>query len=223
MIVTSKYKKCCVFAFSLCLSVYVSPVCVSVSPSACLSFLCLHSANSAPDDSMTPETVLPMGSRVKGWSGGVLRAGLCSLPPSDLDRAKGQAPSMTWSLAPVRRSPPGPGAEEGTEKRTTGQKGRRTSQVRNDQSCLLLWCLICRNMALNGRPILVKMFYRLKNSLPQAGSQDYTISGRRAGALNDAFQTASQGGGCRETPPDAGLRPQELTLRPHLAWVWLRL
>ena len=148
-----------------------------------------------------------------------MRAGLCSLPPSDLDRAKGQAPSMTWSLAPVTRSPPGPGAEEGTEKWTAGQKGRRTSQVRNDQPCLLQRCHICRNMALNGRPILVKMFYRLKNSLPQAGSQDYITSGRRAGGLNDVFQTASRGGGCRETLPDAGLRPQELTLRPCLAWV----
>lgn len=111
-------------------------------------------------------------------------------------------------------SPPGPGVEEGTEKQTAGQKGLRTSQVRNDQPCLLQRCLICRNMALNGWPILVKMFYRLKNSLPQAGSQDYIISGRRAGALNDAFQIASQGGGvqgdsprCRTETP-AGRLPQ---------------
>ena len=78
-------------------------------------------------------------------------------------------------------------------------------------------------MALNGWPILVIRFYRLSNSLPQAGSQDHIISGGRAGPLNDAFQTASRGEGCRKTPPEAGLRPQELVLSPYLAWVWLRL
>ena len=41
------------------------------------------------DKESDTEKVLPKGSGVKGWSGGVLRARLCPLPYGDLDREKG--------------------------------------------------------------------------------------------------------------------------------------
>ena len=107
MVVTSKHKECCVFAFSLCLSVCLSFfVCLCLS--ARISQLPLSSQLqlSPPDESMTPETILPMGSGVKGWSGVVSRAGLCPLPLvtwtegsslQDLERSScDQLPTRAW-------------------------------------------------------------------------------------------------------------------------------